>query len=536
MAGGLRSTTAAGVASAALVAGSAPAEAAVGAPEVPAERLELTCHGLLKRYPGVTALDGLDFAARGGTVHALLGENGAGKSTFVKILGGVLRPDAGRVELDGAELPLATPRGQRRAGISVAYQDPSLPPDLTVAEAIWLGQLAAGRLGGVSRGALRTRTLALIDRLGAPPLSPDVRIRSLSTAQQAIAELLRALASDPRVLIMDEATATLPPSEAQWALGLARELAGRGRIVIFISHRIAEIRQVADVVSVLRNGARVLERQADAVSDDEMIDAMLGRKPARLYPPPTAAPREAVAMSVRGLSVPNRVDDVSFDVREGEIVGLAGLEGHGQADLLLALFGLVQSRGEVRVGGEAVSVRSPRGAMADGLALIPEDRRHHGLLLTKTIRENVTLSTLSQVSRFGFVSRRSEIAATAEAIRDLEIKCRGPEDGVTSLSGGNQQKVLIAKLLRLDARVLLLHDLTRGVDVGTKAEIFALIRAIAASGRGILFYSTDAQELVHMCDRILVMRRGHIAATLTGDVQTEAGIMRAAFGAGAGDE
>jgi ribose transport system ATP-binding protein len=385
----------------------------------------------------------------------------------------------------------------------------------------------------VSRRALRRRTLELLEQLEAPELDPDIRVHTLSTAQHAVAELVRALASEPRVLVMDEATATLPPTEAEWALGLARRVASRGSIVIFISHRIAEIRQVADVVSVLRNGARVLEREAGAVSDDEMIEAMLGRKPALLYPSASVPPRDTVAMSVSELSVPDKVHDVSFDVREGEIVGLAGLEGHGQADLLLAMFGLVQSRGEVRVAGERVSVRSPRGAMSDGLALIPEDRRRHGLLLPKTIRENVTLATLPQVSRLGFISRKAEAVATAEAIRDLEIKCRSAEDSVTSLSGGNQQKVLIAKLLRVQAQVLLLHDLTRGVDVGTKAEIFALIREVAASGRGILFYSTDSQELVHMCDRILVMRRGRIVASLTGSERTEARIMQAAFGVGA---
>ena len=540
---GPRSVTTAGVASAALAVGSAPVAASARTPPgADSQRLVLTCRNLVKQYPGVTALDHLDFTGHGGTVHAILGENGAGKSTFVKALGGALRLDEGTVELDGERLPMASPRSHASAGISVAYQDPSLPPDLTVAEAIWLGLARPGRLRTVSRGALHRRTLALVERLAAPALDPDARIRSLSTAQQAVAELLRALASEPRVLIMDEATATLPPSEAQWALGLARELAGRGCIVIFISHRIAEIRQVADVVSVLRNGARVLERRAAEVTDDEMIEAMLGRKPATLYPSATTPPRETVAMSVRELSVPNRVHGVSFDVREGEIVGLAGLEGHGQAEVLLALFGLAQSRGEIAVGGEPVSVRSPHGAIGDGFALIPEDRRHHGLLLTKTIRENVTLATLPQVSRLGFVSRKREAAATAEAIHDLEIKCRSSEDPVTSLSGGNQQKVLIAKLLRLQARVLLLHDLTRGVDVGTKAEIFALIRDVAAAGRGVLFYSTDAQELVHMCDRIIVMRRGRIAASLSGGAQTEAGIMQAAFGegadpdAGAGDD
>jgi ribose transport system ATP-binding protein len=291
-----------------------------------------------------------------------------------------------------------------------------------------------------------------------------------------------------------------------------------------------EIRRVADRVTILRDGEAVLTSDVGLLTDDEIIEAMLGRKPQRLFPPPMTKPDDAVAMSVNGLSVGDRVHDVTFTLRRGEILGVGGLQGQGQSTLLLALFGVVRSHGDVVIDGRRVRLGSPRAALnaGIGLALVPEDRRYQGLLLTKSVRENVTLANLKAMTRWGFLSGRKERRLALEAVRHLEIRLATVEQTVSSLSGGNQQKVVIAKLLSVGAKILLFHDLTRGIDIGTKAEIFQLARSLAASGHAIVFYSSDNQELTGLCDRILVMRAGQVAAELHDDLSEDA-IMRAAL-------
>jgi ribose transport system ATP-binding protein len=496
----------------------------------------LRCHGLRKAFPGVVALKGLEFSARAGRVHAILGENGAGKSTLIKGLAGSVPFDEGTVELFGEPATIRTPLDARRIGIEVAYQELSGIADLSVARSIWLRRGSAGGLRRLSARALRRRTLALYDRLGAPRIDPDRLVRHLSIAERQVVEVISSLATDPRVVILDEATASLPADETRWVLELARRLAGEGKLVLFISHRLPEIRQVADDVTVLRDGEWVLTSAMSDVADDQLVEAMLGRKPQRLYPPSLSAPGAAVSLRVENLSSGGRLAGVSFDLHEGEIIGVGGLEGQGQSALLYALFGLAPSRGSIIVGGERVTIRSPRQAFRAGvgLALVPEDRRREGLIGSKSVRENIALPMLDHLTRGGLLSGALEEELVRKAIDRMNIRASSLEQPVMTLSGGNQQKVVIAKLLMLGTRILLFHDLTRGIDVGTKAQIFGLFRELAASGHSILFYSSDNQELVHMCDRVLVLSRGRVAAELRGEDLTEARILRAAFGVDGG--
>ncbi len=491
----------------------------------------LRCRGLRKAFPGVVALSDLDFSARAGHVHAILGENGAGKSTLMKGLAGSVPFDSGDVELFGEPASIRSPLDARALGIEVAYQELSGIPDLSVARSIWLRRGPGGPLASLRRGALRRRTLELYDRLGAPRIDPDRLVRQLSIAERHLVEVVSSVATDPRVVVFDEATASLPAEETRWVLELARRLAAEGKLVLFISHRLPEIRQVADAVTVLRDGHAVLTAATADVDDDQLVEAMLGRKPQRLYPPPLAKPGATVNLRVEALSSGSRLTDVSFELHEGEIVGVGGLEGQGQSALLYALFGLAPARGRIFVRDQPVRIRSPRAAFQAGigLALVPEDRRREGLILSKSVRENVALPILGRLTRFGLLQGRVEERTVREAIERLNIKA-SLEQPVMTLSGGNQQKVVVAKLLLLGTKILLFHDLTRGIDVGTKAQIFALLRELAAGGHSILFYSSDNQELTQMCDRVLVLSRGRLAATLEGDAMTEAQILRAAFG------
>jgi ribose transport system ATP-binding protein len=494
------------------------------------EPFELVCRGISKRFPGVVALRRLDFTARSGDVHAILGENGAGKSTFIKILGGAVRPDAGTLELAGTLITVASPQAARELGISLVYQELSLIPHLTVAQNVLMTVSRPNRAGVLGAGALRKRLRVLWERYDAPPVNPDAKVRHLPFATRQVVEIMKGLASEPRVVVFDEATAGLPAREATWALELARRLAADGKLVLFISHRLPEIRRAADRVTILRDGDAVLADRVEALDDEQIVEAMLGRKPQRLLPPPLAAPRDRVALSVASLSVGHRLRDVSFELREGEILGVGGLQGQGQSTLLLALFGILRARGAVAVEGRRVHIRSPHRALhaGIGLALVPEDRRNEGLMVSKSVRENVALPNLPQLTRWGLVSARAEERLARRAVEKLQVKIRDIESPVSSLSGGNQQKVVVGKLLELGARILLFHDPTRGIDVGTKAEIFQLARELTASGHSILFYSSDNQELTGMCDRVMVLRGGEVATILDPPLSEDA-ILRAAI-------
>ena len=484
-----------------------------------------------KRYGGIVALADATLRARAGEVHALLGENGAGKSTFIQILAGAVRPDGGGITLDGRPFAVRNPEEAQRAGIAAVFQELSLIPDLTVAENIFFRREFLSPLGTARAAAMREAAAALLKRYRFPDIRPEVELRRLTLAERQVVEIAKALARDPKVLILDEATSALGPRETEWLLGLAKELAGEGRLVIYISHRLGEVRRIADRITVFRNGATVAAYDTAAVDDDTIIADMLGRQLERLYPERHDTATGRVALGVRRLSVGTRLADLNLDLKEGEVLGVAGLQGHGQRELFQALFGAARATGEIEVWGRPRSIRSPRDALSgrDGLALVPEDRRNHGLLLAKSVRENLTLSVVKRFTRFGLTDPSREARLVDEMIAQLRIKAGSPEQAAGTLSGGNQQKVIFGKMLLTDARILLLYDPTRGIDVGTKGEIFVLMRELAAKGYAILFYSSDLAELVHVADRVAVLRYGRLAAILAGADNTEHQILRAAM-------
>lgn len=486
------------------------------------------CAGLTKQFESVVALKALQLEAPAGEVHAILGENGAGKSTFVKILGGTLQPNDGSLELFGEPVGFRSPRDAAKHGVSVAYQELSLSPELTVAQNIWVRSARLNAIGVLSGRNIRRKTVDLIKDLEAPSIDPDEKVKNLPMAERQVAEILKAVAAGSRVVVFDESTASLPAEETRWALALARELARAGRLVFYISHRIGEIREVSSRVTILRGGESVRSGLTADLSDDAMVEAMLGRQLRTLYPPPIGDIDESShALVVRDLRA-GKLRGIDFELRMGEILGVGGLQGQGQADLLLGLYG--NGAGEITVNGKRRRIRSPKDALRAGIALVPDDRRLEGLLITKTIRENISLPNLQAVSRGPILSPLREVRVADDAVARLNVKTESAEQLVSKLSGGNQQKVVVAKLLMLDTSVLLLSDFTRGIDVGTKADLFHLLRELTAAGKSIVFYSSDAQELVQMCDRILVLRDGEISAVLSGLDRSEENVMRAAFG------
>lgn len=377
---------------------------------------------------------------------------------------------------------------------------------------------------------MRADTLALFARYNFPTIRPDRELRHLTLAERQIVEIAKALAKKPRILILDEATSALPAIEAEWLLRLSRQIADEQRLAIFISHRMGEVRAVADRVTIFRNGRTVAAHDAIAVSDDQIVTEMIGRQLDRLYPVRTPTATDRTALDVKGLSSGRRLRDATFSLQEGEVLGVGGLQGHGQRELFQALFGAAAAKGQISLWGRPTALSNPRQALIgrDGIALVPEDRRGQGLLLSKSVRENLTLAVIRRFSKRGFLDKAREAALVREMVDFLRIKAETPEQPVGTLSGGNQQKVVFGKMLLTQARVLLLYDPTRGVDVGTKGEIFQLIRDLAAKGYAILFYSSDLPELVHVADRVLVLREGAIAATLSGDAITEEAILGAA--------
>jgi len=495
----------------------------------------LEASGISKRYGGIIALNNLHFAAEGGEVHAILGENGAGKSTFIQILAGAVAADEGELRLSGKVYRATDPRAARRSGISPVFQELSLIPDLTVAENIFFGGETLSLLGTISERDLNEKAQELFASLGLAAIPPQAPVRSLSIGDRQVVEIVKALANDPDILILDEATSALLPREVDWLLAIARERAAAGKLVLYISHRMDEVRRVADRLTVLRNGEIVGTERAADVTDDAIVAMMLGRRLDRLFPERKKTATERVALAVRDLSVGHQLRGVHFTLREGEVLGVAGLQGHGQRELFMALFGALPAEGQVEVWGRSVNVRGPAHALSSeiGIGLLPEDRRNQGLLLGKSIRENVALGAFKRIVRKGLLDPRAERRLVADAMAQLHIKADSMEQAAGTLSGGNQQKVVLAKLLTTEARILLFFDPTRGVDVGTKAEIFSLMRELAGRGFAILFFSTDLTEIANVADRTLVMSYGHIAATLAGDAMTEEAILTATLSPGA---
>jgi rhamnose transport system ATP-binding protein len=483
-----------------------------------------------KAFAGVQALKGVSFDLRAREVHALVGENGAGKSTLIKVITGAYLADQGRIEVHGRPVSDLDPVRARDLGIAAIYQQPALFPELTVAENVAIGLEPGGSWRRIRWGERRLRARKLLEKIGAE-IDPDMEVRKLSMPEQQLVEIARALGADARILIMDEPTASLSDTEVMGLFGVIRELKSHGVGIIYISHRLEELPQVADRVTALRDGVVVGTRRMDEVSRGELIHMMVGRELSTVFPKTFVEPGELV-LEVRTLGCRAAgVRDVSLSVRAGEILGLAGLVGAGRTELARVLFGLTPAeRGEVRLRGRCVTIDSPARAVELGIAYVPEDRRRHGVILDMTMAANTTLATLRAVSRFGLLDFRGERATAASFVGQLGIKTASLETRAGNLSGGNQQKVALARWLAANPAVLILDEPTQGVDVGAKAEIHRLMSGLAGRGLAILMISSELPEILGMSDRIAVMHSGAIVGVLDRGRATQEAIMELALG------
>ncbi|MGY3548936.1 ribose transport system ATP-binding protein [Bradyrhizobium sp. USDA 4472] len=489
----------------------------------------LTLSGISKRYAGVRALEGVDFACERGKIHAVLGENGAGKSTLIKIIAGVVQPDSGTMRLDGRDVSFATPSAANAAGVVCIFQELSLMPDLSVADNISIAS-PPRRFGLIDARAQRRRAEQLLAEIGCEDVNPLMRVRDLPLSRRQVVEIAKALGKKPQLLILDEATSALTSADVEKVYAMLARLKAEGVAILYISHRMHEVEALADRASVFRNGRHIETFDKGKRSTADIVQLMIGRDIAAQYPPKPAREAPKPVLDVENLSWDRHLDHISLRVGAGEIVGLGGLDGQGQKSLLLALFGVLRGvSGQITVEGREVRPASPAAAKSVGIALVPEDRKTEGLMLPMSIADNLVIASLDAISKGPLVDRARENEAIKRAIARLQIKIGAPGDAVSTLSGGNQQKVVLAKWLMTDPKIILLNDPTRGIDVGTKQELYRLMRELADQGAAILFYSTDYDELIGCCNRVAIMYDGRIVRELEGDDLTETNIIASAL-------
>jgi rhamnose transport system ATP-binding protein len=482
-----------------------------------------------KSFGAVHALEDGDIALHGGEVHGLVGENGAGKSTLVKILAGVHRPDAGRLVIDGEEAIFENAKQSQAAGIAIIFQEPTLFPDLTVAENIFVGVQPLKRFRRIDTRRMRREAAAVFEQLGVR-LDPDRLTRGLSIADQQLVEIVKALTSNARVIVMDEPTAALTNTEVERLFGIVETLRARGTAILFVSHRLEEIFAICQRVTVMRDGRHVLTKPIGELTVQSIIRAMVGRDMDALFPK-VAAEQGDVVLAVDRLTREGVFTDVSFDVRRGEIVALAGLVGAGRSEVARAIFGIDRwDAGSVEVAGRRLPAASPTAAMAAGVALVPEDRRQQGLVMDFSIERNIALASLDTVRRGGLIPRGAERKFARDWAVRLQLKYGSLSNPVWTLSGGNQQKVVLAKWLARKPTVLIVDEPTRGIDVGTKAEVHRLLSELAAQGVAVLMISSELPEVLGMADRIVVLFEGRVMREFARAEATEDAIMHAATG------
>jgi ABC-type sugar transport system ATPase subunit len=486
--------------------------------------------GVSKRFGAVVALNDIDLAIGRGAIHALVGENGAGKSTLGKIITGGLRQDTGSLVVNGRDARYRHPSDALRDGLTMIAQELTLVPAMTVAQNVFLGTEPTHR-GFIDRGSQRKRYAELDESTGFG-IPGDLRVAALSVADRQKVEILRALARRAELIVMDEPTAALGKDEAARFLGVVRRLRRSGVTILYISHFLEEVLSLADTVTVLRDGVRIQTAPSDARTPETLVAAMLGRSLDLAFPPKSPpAPDAAVVLSVRGIAREPVVKPTDLAVRRGEIVGVAGLVGSGRSELARLIFGAEKpSAGSIAIDGRVLRIRGPHPALRAGIAMLPESRREQGLIMQRSIAENITLTRLRQIESVGLLSKRAEAREAAAAMRRVDVRAGSPANRVDTLSGGNQQKALFAKWLFANPRVLIADEPTRGVDVGAKRAIYQLIHRLAAGGLGILLISSELEEILGLCHRILVMRGGEIVAEFDGRDADEDTVLQAAFG------
>jgi rhamnose transport system ATP-binding protein len=486
---------------------------------------------LTMAFGGVQVLKEVDFAIFPGEVHGLIGENGAGKSTLVKILAGIHQPKSGEIVLGGQPVHVPNPHTATDLGIALIHQEPLTFPDLDVAENIFVGRQPMARgLPRVDWKTMYSRSSEILTSLGVT-LDPRAKVRGLSVADQQMVEMAGALSQDAKLLLMDEPTAALTPSEVEDLFVIIRRLRDQGAAIVFISHRLEEIFEICDRITVLRDGEWVGERRPEQTTIDEIIQLMVGRPLSALFDKGNHHEIGEPLLRVEGLSRVRKFRDISLEVRAGEIVGMAGLVGAGRTDVARALFGVLDvDSGTVRINGQAASIRQPRDALAHGMVYVPEDRQHQGLLMTMNVSNNITLAALERISSRHWLRRRVEDGFANEYVDKLRIVLRRLGQPVRELSGGNQQKVVLAKWMLAEPKIILLDEPTRGIDIGAKSEVHRLIGELASQGLAILMISSEMPEILAMSDRIIVMREGRISGHFTREEATAERIIAAATG------
>jgi len=487
----------------------------------------ISARGISKTFNGVEVLRDVDLDLMRGEIHALLGENGAGKSTFAKIVAGVHKPTRGTLELNGLPVEIGSPLAAQKLGITLIHQEPISFPDLSVAENLVLGRSEDGWLNRVPWAEMTREARRYMDLLG---VKIDVTrpMRGLSIADQQMVEIARALASDSRLIIMDEPTAPLTPREVETLFKIARRLRDEGRTIIFISHRLEEVRALCDRVTIFRDGSKVSTDTIDNLTDADIIRLMIGR-PVKEYMHKQNAAIGDVALEVKGLTLPGVFADISFTVRKGEIVGLGGLVGAGRTDVAKAIFGVTPAAsGTVSVDGKAVNIREPNDAIALGIAFVPEDRAVAGIFRTLPVEQNISAAIPGRIAPGGIIRRAIEKAFARDSVTKLRIRLASVNQPIGELSGGNQQKAILARWLLAEPSILILDEPTRGIDIGVKAEFYDMIGELAAQGKAILLISSELPELLALCDRVLVMAEGRLTAEIPRAEASQERIMSAA--------
>jgi ribose transport system ATP-binding protein len=486
-----------------------------------------------KSFGPTIALDGVDLELRQGEVHALIGENGAGKSTLMNVIAGALRPDQGTMEINGQPYTPSNPLDARTHGIALIHQELSLCPHLSVAENVLMG-IESSTMGWLDRDKLFARTNEVLQTFHHADIRPEKRVGDLSVAARQIVEISRAIAARARIILMDEPTSSLQREDVTHLFALIRKLSSEGISVVYISHFLEEVRQISDRFTVLRDGRSVSNGEIATTTDDELIAKMVGRAQQNLFPVRTPTTGRETILNVQNLASPPLLKDATFELRRGEILGIAGLMGSGRTPLLRAIFGLDRpERGEIRVNKKALPPgrSTPAMRLIEGVGYLSEDRKGDGLTLNQSIADNVTVTRFDSCSRFGWLDLSAQRKQTEKLVQGLKIKTQGTQQNVGSLSGGNQQKVIVARLLHQDADVLLLDEPTRGIDIGSKAQVYETIAACAAENKAVLMVSSYLPELFGMCDRLAVMSRGRLSTVRNIDQWTPESVLQAAIGA-----